>query len=129
MISEITNDSKIYKGQNEVSKVITDFYSKLYKKEFNLKKKDDDFYKNCPKLSPEQALLVDAELTNVDLLNAIKTCKDSAPGPDGIPYTIYKSYWNITGPIILEAWKYSVEKQNLPPSHYESTITLLPKEG
>jgi len=129
LISEITNDSKTYTGQKEVSKGITDFYSKLYKKDFNLKKKDDDFYKNCPKLSPEQALLVDAELTSVDLLNALKTCKDSAPGPDGIPYSIYKSYWNISGPIILEAWKYSVEKQNLPPSHYESTITLLPKEG
>ena len=50
-------------------------------------------------------------------------------GPDGIPYSVYKKYWKIAGPVILDSWIYSVEKQCLPPSHYESAITLLPKEG
>jgi hypothetical protein len=72
---------------------------------------------------------MDSELTMVDLLNALKTCKDSSPGPDGIPYSVYKTFWKITGPILLESWKYSVLMESLPPSHYESVITLLPKEG
>jgi hypothetical protein len=42
---------------------------------------------------------------------------------------IYKKFWKIAGPIILDAWKYSIENQMLPPSHNESIITLLPKEG
>jgi exonuclease III len=131
LISEIRNDSKIYTGQKEISKGITDFYRKLYEKDLKVKNidNDEDFYKHCPKLSPTQAGTVDSELTNSDLLKALKTCKDSSPGPDGIPYIIYKTFWNITGPIMLEAWKYSVEIQKLPPSHHESTITLLPKEG
>jgi hypothetical protein len=33
------------------------------------------------------------------------------------------------GPIILESWRYSVENGTMPPSHLESMITLLPKEG
>jgi hypothetical protein len=89
----------------------------------------DNFYKHCPKLTKDQAESVDSELTLVDLLNALKNCKDSAPGPDGIPYSVYKKYWTIAGPIILESWKYSTKNQSLPPSHYESIITLLPKEG
>ena len=37
--------------------------------------------------------------------------------------------WDIASPIIIDAWKYSNEKGILPPSHRESVITLLPKEG
>jgi hypothetical protein len=72
---------------------------------------------------------MDSELTMVDLLNALKTCKYSAPGPDGIPYSVYRKFWGIAGPIILEAWKHSVKNESRPPLHYESIITLLPKEG
>jgi hypothetical protein len=86
-------------------------------KQNRTKHKKDDFYKNCPKLTPAQALL-----TNVDLENALKSCKDFSPGPDGIPYTIYKKYWKITGPIILESWKFSVENKTLPTSHYKLVI-------
>jgi hypothetical protein len=119
----------MFHGQEEVSRGITDFYKNLYNNNTNITTKNDDFYKYCPKLTPSQARVVDAELTNADLVNALKTCKDSSPGPDGIPYIIYKKFWQITGPIILESWKFSVVKDTLPPSHYESVITLLPKEG
>ncbi len=33
------------------------------------------------------------------------------------------------GPIILGAWNHSLSTGSLPPSHLESLITLLPKEG
>ena len=33
------------------------------------------------------------------------------------------------GPVILSAWKHSLNTGNLPTSHLESVITLLPKEG
>ncbi len=33
------------------------------------------------------------------------------------------------GPIIPNAWSYSLETGSLPSSHLESGITLLPKEG
>lgn len=89
----------------------------------------DNFYKHCPKLNNEQAKLLDSDITLADLGKALKTCKNSSPGPDGIPYIVYRKFWKLTGPIILDAWKHSTETQSLPPSHYESIITLLPKEG
>ena len=33
------------------------------------------------------------------------------------------------GPIILKAWKHSLNTGNLPPSQLESVVTILPKEG
>jgi hypothetical protein len=97
-----------------VTNGITNFYRDLYARRDMVDSGNDDFYKHCPKLSNEQAKSVDATLTNLDLLKALKTCKDTAPGPDGIPYSVYKKYWKIAGPVILDSWIYSVEKQCLP---------------
>jgi hypothetical protein len=63
------------------------------------------------------------------LQEALTSCKNSSPCPDGIPYMVYKKYWKFMGPIILSARKHSLNTDNLPSSHLESVITLLPKEG
>jgi hypothetical protein len=52
-----------------------------------------------------------------DLYKSLLTSKDSLPGPDSIPYSVYKKYWKTAGPIILKAWKYSNEMGKLPSSH------------
>jgi exonuclease III len=129
LISKITNNNETYVGQKEVTKGITEFYKNLYSANEQIGIDEDDFYKYCPKLTTDQAKILDNELTKQDLELALSTCKDSSPGPDGIPYSVYKKYWNILGPVILEAWKYSVKNKILAPSHVESVITLLPKEG
>jgi hypothetical protein len=108
---------------------IREFYSNLYSAKIRQKPVNDNFYEHCPKLTSEQSLLLDSDLTLTDLSLALRSCKDSSPGPDGIPYLVYKKLWKIAGPIILESWKYSVLNKTLPTSHYESVITLLPKEG
>jgi exonuclease III len=129
LISEIKNGDEVHVGQSQVVKGITNFYRALYTRQRSAGMNDDKFYENCPKLTDEQATNLDSELTLNDLHKALSTCKDSAPGPDGIPYSVYKTYWPLMGPIILEAWKYSLKVGKLPPSHLESAITLLPKDG
>jgi exonuclease III len=129
LISKIKSNGKEYKGQKEVEAGITNFYKDLYDSKVREFIEEDDYYKNCPKLNNDQIRLMDQELTLANLHEALKTCKDSSPGPDGIPYLIYKKYWDITGPIILKSWQYSKEIGKLAPSHNESVITLLPKEG
>jgi len=129
LISRIKDGNQTYEGQDQVSRGITNFYRKLYSSKPTEQTHNDDFYKNCPKLSEDQKQLLDKELNLTELREALSTCKESSPGPDGIPYAIYKKYWKLTGPIILKAWQYSVEKGILPNSHLESVITLLPKEG
>ena len=129
LITNISCEGKNYVGQEEVMKGVRNFYQDLYKEKPRICELDDNFYKYCPKLTTTQAEYLDKELTLNDLYKALQTCKDSAPGPDGIPYLVYKKIWKIAGPIILEAWLYSLKEKSLPPSHHESVITLLPKEG
>jgi hypothetical protein len=129
LINRIRSGGKTYEGQHQVSEGITEFYKELYSAKPTERSVGDDFYENCPKLSEEQKKFLDDELSISDLTAALSTCKESSPGPDGIPYTIYKKYWKIMGPIILRSWQHSVRTGNLPPSHLESAITLLPKEG
>ena len=90
---------------------------------------DTDYYDKCPILSEQTKVIMDADLTLPELLTALMSCSDSAPGSDGIPYSLYNKLWTITGPIILSAWNYSCETGVQPESHRESIIVLLPKEG
>ena len=51
-------------------------------------------------------------MTLEELSNTIKSkvMKDTAPGPDGIPYSVYNKLWDHAGPLILNSWNYSNEK-------------------
>jgi hypothetical protein len=129
LIARMKDGVEEWVGQKEVSNGIINFYGKLYASEPTIQEPENDFYKHCPKLSEENTKYMDKNLTMAELHRALLTCKDSAPGPDGIPYVIYKKFWNITGPIIINAWEHSLVTNKLTLSHSESAITLLPKDG
>ena len=59
----------------------------------------------------------------------MRTCRDSSPGPDGIPYSIWTGLWSVTGKVLMEAWEYTLETKTLPPSHKVSFLKLIPKAG
>ncbi len=103
LIGKIRNKEKEFVGQDQVSKGITEFHRDLYSSQPTKLKNEDNFYENCPKLTEEQAKFLDNDLTLKELHEALSTCKESSPGPDGIPYMIYKKYWKLMGPIILGA--------------------------
>ena len=65
----------------------------------------------------------------LDLHKTLLTCKDSAPGPDGIPYSLIKLTWNYFGPLLINSWQYAIETGSLTHSHESSYLKLLPKEG
>jgi exonuclease III len=129
VISEISDNGEIHRNQSGITNCIKEFYERLYKKSDKKRKEDKDFFKLCPKLSRESREFLDKEIKLEELGRTLKDCKESAPGPDGITYNIYKELWEMVGPIILNSWNFSVETGIMPPSHLESTLTLLPKEG
>ena len=130
LIGEINDGTNYFKGQSEVSEGIKKFYKDLYSKQTLEKQNSDNlYYSECPKLSLEDRKFLEQSLTLENFKLSLDSCKDSAPGPDGIPYEVYKKLWNLAGPIILDSWLHSVKVGILPPSHLESIITLLPKEG
>jgi exonuclease III len=132
LISVIENDGIKYTGQKQISQGIRDFYSKLYEKNnMNSVEADIDnsFFEHCPSLNERERVHLDREITLEELELALSSCKDSAPGSDGIPYSVYKHFWKSLGPIIKNAWDHSIQTGKMPSSHRESVITLLPKEG
>ena len=100
----------------------TDFYRELYSAKLTEQKNEDNFYEYCPKLSEKQAKYLENDLT----LKALSSCKDPSPGPDGIPYMVYKKYWNFMGPVIPKSRKHSINTGKLPKFHLLSVIKLLP---
>jgi exonuclease III len=129
LISEIKNGEKKAKGQEKVSKLIADFYRDLYSKKERPDQFKEDYYQHCPKLNEDQKQFMDNNLTLKELKEALFTCQESAPGPDGITYGIYKKYWGIVGQVLLDSCNYSLSSGKMPRSHLESIITLLPKDG
>ena len=116
-------DPKLIEGE------IRNFYKDLYESvppELNIA---DDFFRHQAPITPEAAGTMTADLTLGDLSETLKTCGDSAPGPDGIPYSFLKHFWTDIGPEIMGAWRHSVVTGELPPSHKLSYLKLIPKAG
>ena len=64
-----------------------------------------------------------------ELRTTLHSCADSAPGPDGIPYSILGLQWSSYGKLLAYAWNYSLLTGKLPQSHRTSFLKLIPKEG
>ena len=101
LMEKIICDNITYRGQEQVKEGIAGFYQRLYdKNEVEDEEQDTEFYDKCPKLSQDARNNLDSDITEAELLAALMTCSDSAPGSDGIPYSVYKKLWSLTGKII-----------------------------
>jgi len=129
LIASMKNGDKQYIGQPEVMGGITNFYRDLYSNKLLPESQDPNFFKLCPTLSEVNKNKLDDEIGLEEMLRAIKTCNETAPGPDGIPYKVYKVFWKEIGHILKESWDYSIKIGELPKSHKESAIIIIPKEG
>ena len=120
-----------YEGQVTNMKDILDyskeFYANLYDKVPT--ENIDNFYQHCPSLSNVAQREIGQPLTINNLKVALKSCKDSTPGLDGIPYSYYRVFGNELLPLVLEAWEYSTATGSLPQSQSTSVISLIPKIG
>ena len=129
-ISVLLNDQGNEVSESvEIKTVIADFYKNLYESVPEDLVTTDDLLRNIEPIRPEVAAPVSAGITLGELEATLKTCDDSAPGPDGIQYSFLKHFWTDVGPIILDAWHHSLEQKELPPSHKVSYLRLIPKAG
>ena len=104
------------------------FYKNLYEKGGE-PQIDDNFFAWVNKIPIEVSATLTRPLLKDEVLQTLKTCSDSAPGPDGIPYSYYRHLWEIFGDIMVQSWNESLNIKSLPPSHRNSILRLLPKEG
>ncbi len=122
-----TNDG-IITEDDKIKTEIRNFYRELYETE-DAVYIDDSYFQHIEKIQPLVASSLTEKITKAELFNTLKSCSDSAPGPDGIPYSYYKVFWNFFGDILVQAWNESLESGLLPQSHRSSLLRLLPKQG
>ena len=120
---EEVTDSKL------VQEEIKTFYKNLYESVPDQLIINDDIFRNITPKEERDARALTERLTLEELEQTLATCKDSSPGPDGIPYSFLKHFWKVMGPAILAAWQYSLDTGELPPSHKLSYLRLIPKAG
>jgi hypothetical protein len=118
--------------QTKLDKIM-DIARTFYKKLYELKTlvpitPENDFFNLCPSLTNEAKDLMEKDLTLQELLCTLKTCNESAPGPDGIPYSYYKTFHSILLPKMLQAWQWSLASDSLCSSQTLSSIFLIPKK-
>ena len=111
---------------------IANYYKQLYEIDDQIVSSDGDineFFNNINMISDDEEEDIVKPITSDELRSTLHSCQDSAPGPDGISYSIIGELWVIFGPILLEAWNYSLVKGELPMSHKMSYLKLIPKAG
>jgi hypothetical protein len=129
-IRKIISNGITLHNKDEITKAIETFYKQLYEKQPNLKPPhESDFLQDLPQLSDNQRNNLEQPVTLAELENALKTCKESAPGYDGITYGIYKQLWPILGSYVYESWNYSNNVGKTSQSQHHAIISLLEKKG
>ena len=119
-------------GKNEVENEIVSFYKNLYENYDNshlVVDTDQNFFNEVQSVPGPDAAEVVKPITLEDLTKTLLTCRDSSPGPDGIPYSYLGALWSTIGPLICEAWNHSLRTGKLCPSHKTSYLRLIPKAG
>ncbi len=129
-IRKIIANGTTHHNQNDISKAITTFYKDLYsKKDVSPIDKNNILFKNLPQLSEEDKTMLEKKISLNELKETLRTCKESAPGPDGITYKTIDIMWDFLGPMILESWNHSTRIGTTSTSQRHSIITLLEKKG
>jgi hypothetical protein len=118
---EVTNDSYI-------KNYVKNFYQELYNHN-RATEIANDLFEHMFTVEQADNDHIKSEITLAELWATLKPLKATTPGPDGISNLYLKKLWDIMGPLILDSWKYSMRRGELPPSHRNSILRLIPKAG
>ena len=114
-ICVILNDANVeIKDPVLIEAEIRRFYKDLYETVPPDLEINDEFFRNIQPLERDRASEMADRLTLQELKETLDTCADSAPGPDGIPYSYLKHFWSDYGPVLLSAWNHSLIVKELP---------------
>ena len=132
-ISEITNSSgALTTDPTEINDTFKSYYEKLYTSE----PPSDPMLQTTfldglefPRLSDDERNVLDRPIQLAELFEAVgEMSGGKAPGPDGIPIDIYKTFKKKLLPPFLDMVKEAFEK-GLPPTLQSALITVILKPG
>ena len=125
------SNGEIITNEGEIEAEIIKYYKDLYE-EFDssiIENNDRNFFQGLEPIAEDEDNEMCQDITAEELRKTLLSCQDSAPGPDGIPYSLIGLVWSHYGPILEDAWKHSLATKNLAPSHKISYLKLIPKVG
>ena len=130
-INKIRNENgEVTTDNEEMQRIITDYYELLYGNEIDNLKEMDRFLEkfNPPRLNLEEIEIMSNPITSTAIETVIKNLpKNKSPGPDCFTGEFYQTLREELMPILLKLFQKSSEEGTLPNSFYEATITLIPK--
>ena len=134
IMEEVYNENgTLVSKQSEIVNVQKRYFSNLYKDKVNsqgLEQKVEQFIRTTtiPTLSEEQKNSCEGQVTESELLNALKQMKNgSAPGCDGITTEFIKVFWTHIGNLLTKVFNSSFEKKSLSSNQRKGIITLIHK--
>ena len=115
----------------EIEREIVRYYKNLYENfdETIVENNDDNFFQGIDPIEEDEVRTMCEDISEDELRTTLLSCRDSAPGPDGIPYSIIGLVWSTFGPALTAAWRHSLAIKSLAPSHKVSYLKLIPKIG
>ncbi len=126
--SFFVNGIEVYDSDSKI-KTAFNFYANFYRNSVNDDRADFLDSLTFNQISPEDSASLIKPLTKDELTKVLKTCGDTACGPDGIGYKLLKTCWSFYPQLLIDSWNYGLLTGLLAPSHCESVICLLKKKG
>ncbi len=127
-MSQLATPDRLLEEADDIRAEVKAYYTQLYNNGAETCI-DDTFLNAMFTIEEEFQHNIDAPITLEELWLALKPVRPTTPGPDGISNAYLKKLWDIMGPVILAAWNFSIESDQLAPSHRTSLLRLIPKAG
>ena len=118
-------------NSNTITNETVRFYEQLYASSMVLNDNDHVFFTNdIPKLTPEQQIICDSDISEAECYKTLCSFKDSkTPGNDGLTKAFYVTFWRKLSTPLLECYDFSFLNGCMSTSQRQAVITLIEKSG
>lgn len=133
LIPEVMDNSGTLRSNpREINKVFEKFYTALYTSESPSDRGPMDSFLDSldiPTIEPDSIAELDKPLELEEINAAIMAMQSGkSPGPDGFVAEFFKKFKNKLSPILLDMYRDSLDKECLPTTLTQATITVLLKK-
>lgn len=130
-ISALYVDNNLSKDDKVISVFISKFYQKLYMSSFDPQASRIFFEivsPFIPKISRENSEFCESPITLQEIQKTVsKMPGNKSPGPDGLPYEFYTTFWEDIKHMLLEAFVDCSQNKEMTTSMKQGLISLIPK--